>query len=367
MRVLLCSPYLQTPNVVSGGIGIWAKNVLDYYNRYKKEVVVDVVSYDRYYDVNDNSGTLRRIWYGVKDYRRSIKKTVSLIKTNNKYDVLHICTSGQFGFLKDLFVLSLAKRHNIKTVIHLHFGRIPELAEKNNREWNLFKKVAKKADSIVAIDEKTYQTLRSININAFYLPNPLALSVIQEIEKISSQIKIQPGKILFVGHVIPTKGVFELVEACCRIPESELYLIGTCTEEVREGLLSIAKDKREGKWLHMNGAIPHLQVLHEMLSCDIFVLPTYTEGFPNVILEAMACGLPIVCSNVCDNSRYVIEGENGYLFDPKDIESTVSAFERLFALSEEDYARFCHRSYEIAEHKFSKDIMLYSYIKLIEQ
>lgn len=50
---------------------------------------------------------------------------------------------------------------------------------------------------------------------------------------------------------------------------------------------------------------------------DLFCLPSFYEGTPNVIGEAIACGLPVVCSNVCDNAIYVKEGINGFLFDPK--------------------------------------------------
>lgn len=50
---------------------------------------------------------------------------------------------------------------------------------------------------------------------------------------------------------------------------------------------------------------------------DIFCLPSLIEGFPNVICEAMASGLPIVCSNICDNPYIVESGVNGFLFDPE--------------------------------------------------
>lgn len=51
---------------------------------------------------------------------------------------------------------------------------------------------------------------------------------------------------------------------------------------------------------------------------DIFCLPSLYEGFPNVICEAMACGLPVVCSNVCDNPDIVESKANGLLFSPSD-------------------------------------------------
>ena len=100
---------------------------------------------------------------------------------------------------------------------------------------------------------------------------------------------------------------------------------------------------------------------------DYFCLPSFYEGTPNVICEAMACGLPVVCSDVCDNSRYVNEGINGFLFNPKNTATIVVAFEKLFALNDEEYLQFCNNSRRIAEEKLSKESFVESYIKLIER
>lgn len=100
---------------------------------------------------------------------------------------------------------------------------------------------------------------------------------------------------------------------------------------------------------------------------DFFCLPSFYEGTPNVICEAMACGLPVACSNICDNSRYVVEKENGFLFDPKDVDSMVSALIRMLAMEEKEYYSFCVASRKRAEKKLSKESFVNSYIKLIEQ
>ena len=108
-------------------------------------------------------------------------------------------------------------------------------------------------------------------------------------------------------------------------------------------------------------------ILERYHGADYFCLPSFYEGTPNVICEAMACGLPIVCSDVCDNSKYVIEGENGFLFNPKDTESIVAAFEQLFPLNDDKYEQFCYHSRVLAEQKLSKKAFVNSYKIIIEQ
>ena len=58
----------------------------------------------------------------------------------------------------------------------------------------------------------------------------------------------------------------------------------------------------------------------EYQKCDVFCLPSLFEGYPNVVCEAMSCGKPILCSNVCDNSSIVDNEVNGLLFNPEHVE-----------------------------------------------
>lgn len=110
-----------------------------------------------------------------------------------------------------------------------------------------------------------------------------------------------------------------------------------------------------------------LKIKDRYQDAGFFCLPSLFEGTPNVICEAMACGLPVVCSDVCDNSKYVIDGENGFLFNPKDTDSIVAALERILSLDQKDYLSFCERSRAIAQREFAKERFINSYIGLIEQ
>lgn len=133
--------------------------------------------------------------------------------------------------------------------------------------------------------------------------------------------------------------------------------INQCKQKIKDFALS--------DFIELKEKTTHIKEVYQ--DADFFCLPSFYEGTPNVICEAMACGLPIACSDVCDNSRYVFSGENGFLFNPKDTNSVVLAFEQLFTLNSDEYNSFRINSRIIAEQKLSKEVFINSYLKLIEQ
>lgn len=102
-------------------------------------------------------------------------------------------------------------------------------------------------------------------------------------------------------------------------------------------------------------------------NADFFILPSFYEGTPNVICEAMACGLPIACSDVCDNSIYVEHGQNGVLFDPSSVDSMVEAITGLLSIDNVTYSAYSKNSREKALEKLSKKKFVESYINLLEK
>lgn len=99
---------------------------------------------------------------------------------------------------------------------------------------------------------------------------------------------------------------------------------------------------------------------------DVFCLPSYFEGTPNVICEAMASGLPVIASNVCDNSLYVKSGENGWLFDPNNIEEMADIIIKATAEEPSVLSLMGQNGRRIAEKFCSEEIFVDKYIKLIE-
>lgn len=292
MRVLMAAPYGGVP----GGISRWTEHIINYYEQLPiRECEMEVFSISRSVFVNINSSLFFRITSAMKDYNRIIRQFKRKIRNSN-YDIMHLVSSASISLLKDMYLLSYSKKQGVKTVIHFRFGRIPELSNLQNWEWKLLKKVIKLADRVVVIDKMSYETLLKQGFrNVVFLPNPVASTVIDIVSKNKPFLKRIPRTILFVGHVVKTKGVFELVEACKYLKDIHLKLIGHIEPSMR---LALEKKIQGEDWLELCDEKPYEEVIKEMMSCDVFVLPTYTEGFPNVILESMACGCAMVTTTV---------------------------------------------------------------------
>ena len=91
-----------------------------------------------------------------------------------------------------------------------------------------------------------------------------------------------------------------------------------------------------GQWLQTEGPVRFHPAVEDVAAvyhaADALCLPSLYEGFPNAVCEAMACGLPVLCSDVCDNGSLVEDGVNGFLFDPLSSDSIAEAVRRFAAL-----------------------------------
>ena len=296
MKVLLCSPYEPVIKENAGGIAVWAKNVMEHHAKVGG-ADVRVLPYNRSIYVHDGLNRLVRMYKGAKDYLGLMWQTRCCIK-KEKYDVLHLCSSALMSILRDYIVMRMARRNGVAGVLHFHCGRIPGLAKANNWRWKVLKKAVAQASAVIVLDEMSYKVLKDNGFdNVYKVPNPLSADMMRDIEAGRGKCSRVPRRLLFVGHVLPSKGVNELVEACASIPDVELRIVGRAEKAVSDELMRAASVK-DGEWMHLLGEKAHEEVLREMQECDMFLFPSYTEGFPNVIIEAMACGTPIVTTGV---------------------------------------------------------------------
>ncbi len=125
--------------------------------------------------------------------------------------------------------------------------------------------------------------------------------------------------ILFVGRLEPIKGLKYLIKAIDILKFKEtnlkLLIIGDGTE--LQELKVLIKNLKLERYVIFLGKIPNELIPVYMAASDIFVLPSISEGFPVVILEAMATGLPIVTTKIRGLEEIVVNGVNGFLVEPK--------------------------------------------------
>lgn len=112
---------------------------------------------------------------------------------------------------------------------------------------------------------------------------------------------------------------------------------------------------------------PNQKIEEEYRKADIFCLPSLYEGYPNVVAEAMSCGLPILCSNVYENPYIVEEGVNGFLFDPKKPEAIADAIKKMVGLSYENRLEMGKRNRQLCLKRNTEEAFLKSYVELIEK
>lgn len=287
-----------------GGIANWTAMLTRYINSEKSsEINYRIIDTSPQKRITEGRGILQRVIGGMV----SLVKTSKILKDELDKDCpdsVHITTSGSLGLMRDRVVLGILAKRRVNTVYHIHFGRVSEILKNGGWEDKHLRYNLELADNIVVIDETT---LTSLNNNGFgaksvYVPNFINL---KELPKVCRE----PNKIItFIGWVIPAKGITELVHAWQSIPletiqDWKLDIIGPYNREYVDTL-----NIEDNETINFIGELEHEEVLNKLNHSKVFVLPSYTEGFPNSVIEAMALGKTVIATSVGAIPQMLSEG-----------------------------------------------------------
>lgn len=145
-----------------------------------------------------------------------------------------------------------------------------------------------------------------------------------------SQKDDEQVRFLYVGELTPRKGVDLLIRAFARllktVPEALLTLVGKGVD--KESLELLTRTMGCENSVVFQGSIPYESVPKEMVKHDVFVLPTRLDVFGLVVAEAVACGLPVICSRYAGVANDLVK-KNGMIVNPENLDEMALAMEKM--------------------------------------
>ena len=138
-------------------------------------------------------------------------------------------------------------------------------------------------------------------------------------------------RLLFVGSLIPTKGVFELIEGF----EKSIVHGQTMTLRIageggsKDALRKLISAKSLENAVTLLGAIPHQSLVDELHKSDALILPSYREGVPNVIMEALATGTPVIATDVGGIAEVLTPDVGGILIGAQSADAVAGAINKI--------------------------------------
>lgn len=178
---------------------------------------------------------------------------------------------------------------------------------------------------------------RSIFVRPYEVPDSTAL-----LNQVDRSVNLNPRVLqrpvfLFTGQLVVRKGLHCLLEACT-ILKAQGYqnytLLVAGDGDQREQLQAFSAANGLEDCVQWLGWVSYGQLGAYFRDADVFILPTLEDTWGMVVLEAMAFGKPVLCSKWAGASELLIEGENGYLFDPHEPEAIAAVMRRLIDQSD---------------------------------
>ena len=352
LRVCLIAP-LPPPY---GGISHWTKMILDYAKE-KRDVNLEVINTAPRGRAVYNLNIPLRIMLGVVQLLRESLQLMRRL-ARKQVDVVHLTTSGNLSVVRDFVISNLARFFCVKFVYHIRFGRIPEIAVANTIEWRFILSVMRAAAHVIVIDPDTCTAVQLFakDVKVTLLPNCVDQNLLASYSKLETGEKV----VLFVGWAVSTKGIGELLEAWSTLDPRGwvLRIVGPSDFKYREELLSRFRPNN----CEFLGELAHEQAMGHMASCELLVLPSHSEGFPNVVLEAMALGRPILATNVGAIPDMLAEGA-GVVVESKSVDALVIALDSLMRDSKKRKS-MARIAYSKAKRHYTIDVVFKSYVRV---
>ncbi|WP_162144541.1 glycosyltransferase [Ectobacillus panaciterrae] len=273
-----------------------------------------------------------------------------------KVKIVHMHMSERGSFSRKYIVFRLAKFFNKQVITHTHGAEFKDFYEKSSSNLKVkIHKLLKGSNVVITLGESWNKIIKQIEpeSNTFILRNSVQIPVNK------NAINNERIKILFLAVLIKRKGILDLIEASKEIikeleknnKQVEFVIAGD--GELAESAKALVVKLGLNSYFKFVGWVNNEQKHNLLRETDLFILPSYNEGLPMSILEAISYGIPVISTNVGSINEAVRNGENGFLLNAGDKDQLTEYTLKLLMGS--DFYKMGARAREIAENFFNID------------
>ena len=256
---------------------------------------------------------LRKMSFFVAQFLRII-----FICLSRKIDVIHMHVSERGSFWRKALLLCVCRQFHIKTILHHHGAEFVSFYEKaSSANQKRIEKIIEMADCNLVLSKYHYQVMRKMFPKGSFRVLYNAVS-----QTGNSGYNAEATGILVVGRLGQRKGTYDLVAALEEVEKflSDEVKVYFCGDGDVEKIIELMRSKKlEHRVAHV-GWCSKDQLKHFYGGAMLFILPSYHEGLPMSLLEAMYAGLPCITTNVDGIPEVITSGVNGLLVEPGNIE-----------------------------------------------
>ncbi len=305
-HILIIGPFNKR---LSGGVGTFVRALED----------CDVLKRQFQLEAFDSARYLKQGASLVRRTINSLELTPRLVfrLLRGRVDLVHIhCSAGGPFYQKGLLAL-LCRLMGAKTVLHIHGGSFPEFYERSYHKWTI-RLLLRRAGAVVSVAQSLCDYINNhCGCKSVVVPNFAALKFF------SANADPRTGSdILFTGTLSTRKGIPVLLDALAKLRQqgydNTLVLAGLTGGDIsRTEFLETVKAGNLEPVVLIEDAGQD-RILSMLEKAAVFALPSFTEGMPISLLEAMSAGVPVVASRVGGVAEAVAEGEEGFVVTPGD-------------------------------------------------